>query len=425
MASFERDLSTKATEAEETRFISLLSLADDDPYRATSGDPAAAKGRSRARWGLAGAMLATVAAIGAVVVPSGGEDNQLDTSNGDAAVEAPATSAPTPLLDYSSDAETGPTATTGATTTSSISASQATAATTVADPSASSVLSGATGASTSSPSTTATTTKGGATTAKSAATTAKGGATTASTAKATSSTAKPTSSTAAPTSSTVPPATTGGGCWNLVVQDDFNGSSVDGSKWVEYNGDGNGGHGQRSSSALSVSGGVLTITASMQNGTLVSGGLGGRHNQTYGRYEARVRTDVDPSETMSGVLLTWPQSGDQYNDGENDYYETTQTPGDRHEFFSFIHKPGAPSSEQDYTVHSASASEWHTMVMEWRADKVVIYRDGQVIKTLDEDSANRIPDAAHFAAIQLDAWKDSIPNAVSMQVDYIKVYAAC
>ncbi len=210
-----------------------------------------------------------------------------------------------------------------------------------------------------------------------------------------------------------------------MVQDDFNGSSVDGSKWVEYNGDGNSGHGQRSSSALSVSGGVLTITASMQNGSLVSGGLGGRHNQTYGRYEARVRTDADPSETMSGLLLTWPQSGDQYNHGENDYYETLQTPGDRHEFYSFIHKPGAPSSEQDYTVHSASATEWHTMVMEWRADKIVIYRDGQVIKTVNEDGTNRIPDAAHFAAIQLDAWKDSLPNPVAMQVDYLKVYEAC
>ncbi len=417
MASFERDVSTKATEAEETGFISLLSLADDDPYRATSGDPATAKGRSRTRWGLAGAMLATVAAIGAVVVPSGGDDNQLDTSNGDAAVEAPATSAAAPLLDYNS--EDGPSTTAGATSTT-VSGSQAAGATTVpgtVDTSASSVLSGATGASTSSPS---------ATTAKGGTTTVKGGATTASTAKATtSSTAKPTSSTAAPTSSTTPPSSTGGGCWNLVVQDDFNGSSVDGSKWVEYNGDGNGGHGQRSSSALSVSGGVLTITASMQNGGLVSGGLGGRHNQTYGRYEARVRTDQDPSETMSGVLLTWPQSGDQYNDGENDYYETTQTPGDRHEFFSFIHKPGAPSSEQDYTVHSTSASEWHTMVMEWRADKIVIYRDGQVIKTLNEDGANRIPDVAHFAAIQFDAWKDSVPNPVSMQVDYIKVFEAC
>ncbi|MDH4078050.1 MAG: glycoside hydrolase family 16 protein, partial [Acidimicrobiia bacterium] len=275
MASFERDENTESTEAGETGFISLLSLADDDPYRATSGDPSMAKGRSRTRWGLAGAMLATVAAIGAVVVPSGGDDNQLDTTGSEAAVEAPATSAPTPLLGYNG---AGPTTTGAAGTTPTTAAvSQASAA----DTSASSVLSGATGPSTSSPSTVAAAT--GATTAKP----------TSSTAKPTSTTAKPTSSTDAPTSSTAPPASTGGGCWNLVVQDDFNGSSVDGSKWVEYNGDGNAGHGQRSSSALSVSGGVLTITASMQNGTLVSGGLGGRHSQTYGRYEARVRTDPD------------------------------------------------------------------------------------------------------------------------------------
>lgn len=409
MASFERDTSTKKTEAEETGFISLLSLADDDPYRATSGDPSAGAGRSRTRWGLAGAMLATVAAIGAVVVPSGGDDAQLDTTNSEAAVEAPATSATAPLLDQSG---AGP---------STI------APTTTADPSASSVLSGANGASTASPSTaspsTVAATGGPTTTVKATATTKAGAATTASTTKATSSTAKPTS-TAAPTSTT-PPSEPGSGCWNLVVQDDFNGSSVDGSTWVEYNGDGNGGHGLRSSSALSVSGGVLTITASMQDGTLVTGGLGSRHSQTYGRYEARVRTDVDPSETMSGLLLTWPQSGDQANDGENDFYQTGHTPGDRHEFYSVVHKPGAPASEQDTTVHAADASEWHTIVMEWRADKLVISRDGQVIKTLNEDGANRIPDTAHIAAIQLDAWKDSLPNPVTMQVDYIKVYQAC
>lgn len=420
MASFERDVSSNESEAKETRFISLLSLADDDPYRATSGDPGPVKGYSRTRWVLAGAMLATVAAIGAVVVPSGGDDSQLNTTDGESAADAPATSAPAPLLDYNG---AGPSTTVGSSTTAA--ADQAAAATTVAgtgaDTSASSVLSGATGASTVTPSASSPSTVAG--TSGSTATTAKG-TTTASTAKPTSSTtAKPTT-TAAPTS-TAPPSNPGSGCWNLVVQDDFNGSSVDGSKWVEYNGSGHGGHGQRSSSALSVSGGMLTITASMQNGTLVSGGLGGRHNQTYGRYEARVRTDADPSETMSGLLLTWPQSGDQYNDGENDYYETTYTPGDRHEFYSFIHKPGAPASEQDYTVHSASASEWHTMVMEWRADKIVIYRDGQVIKTLNEDGANRIPDVAHFAAIQLDAFKDSLPNPVSMQVDYIKVFEAC
>ena len=415
MASFERDVSSKETEAEETRFISLLSLADDDPYRATSGDPNPAKGYSRTRWALAGAMLAAVAAIGAVVVPSGGDDSQLNTTDGESAADAPATSSPDPLLEYNG---TGPSTTAASSTTAAL--SQATATTVPgADTSASSVLSGATGASTVAPSASTPSTVAG--TSGSTATTTT--ASTASTAKPTSSTAKPTT-TAAPTS-TAPPSNPGSGCWNLVVQDDFNGSSVDGSKWVVYNGDGHGGHGQRSSSALSVSGGLLTITASMQNGSLVSGGLGGRHNQTYGRYEARVRTDADPSETMSGLLLTWPQSGDQYNDGENDYYETTHTPGDRHEFYSFIHKPGAPASEQDYTVHSASASEWHTMVMEWRADKIVIYRDGQVIKTLNEDGANRIPDVAHFAAIQLDAFKDSLPNPVSMQVDYIKVYEAC
>jgi len=210
-----------------------------------------------------------------------------------------------------------------------------------------------------------------------------------------------------------------------VMQDDFNGSSLNTSIWSPYNSAGNAGYGLRRPSAISVGNGLLTITARMENGSLVSGGMSHKYSQAYGRYEFRVRTDVDPSESMSGIVMTWPQSNVHPRDGENNVYETLGSPGDRHEFYTFIHKPFGSTSDQDYTVHPVNASDWHTMAMEWRPGQMNIYRDGSLVKQINETSADLIPDVAHFATIQLDAWKHSLPNPVSMQVDYIKVYSAC
>ena len=83
-----------------------------------------------------------------------------------------------------------------------------------------------------------------------------------------------------------------------------------------------------------------------------------------------------PSEAMSGVVMTWPQSDVHPRDGENNIYETLATPGDRHEFYSFIHEPFGTVHDQDYTVHRVDASSWHTMAMEWTPDWIKLYRDG-------------------------------------------------
>jgi hypothetical protein len=50
-----------------------------------------------------------------------------------------------------------------------------------------------------------------------------------------------------------------------------------------------------------------------------------------------------------------------------------------------------------------------------------LYRDGALVKTRPETPADLVPDVDHFAAIQLDAWGDNLPAAVTMQVDHIKI----
>lgn len=205
--------------------------------------------------------------------------------------------------------------------------------------------------------------------------------------------------------------------WKLVFQDDFDGAAVDESAWGLYDSPGHAGNGLRRPEAISVKNGWLTITAQMSQGELVSGGMAMKQNFKYGRFEFRVRTDVDPSATMSGVVLTWPESGNWPSDGENDMYETGHD-STRKPFSTFIHY-GA-DNQQYYTKHDADGAEWHVMAMEWEADEIRIYRDGPQVWNLTDAVA--IPDVPHHMTIQLDAFGKSLPAPVQMHVDWVRIY---
>jgi beta-glucanase (GH16 family) len=202
--------------------------------------------------------------------------------------------------------------------------------------------------------------------------------------------------------------------------DDFDGRALNTANWSRYSGPGNGGNGLRRPEAISLDGkGNLVITAQMVNGQLVSGGMALGRNDTYGRYEVRVRTDPDPTGTTSGVVLTWPESGRWPQDGENDIYETGNSPGTRPSFGSFVHY-GA-DNRQHYFVHLADPAQWHTMAMDWDPNAIRIYRDGVLVWTLTDTAA--IPDVAHHLCIQLDAMvAGNLTTPVRMYVDYVRIY---
>lgn len=210
----------------------------------------------------------------------------------------------------------------------------------------------------------------------------------------------------------------------LVFQDDFNGTTLDTTKWNPYNGTGNAGYGTRSPGALSLDGnGSLVVTASMSGTEIVSGGMSARQSFTYGRYVVRVRTEADPTQVTSAVVLTWPQSNDSPPDGENDIYETGPTNG-RNPFFSYVHYggvSGGSTDEQYRTVQNADGSQWHTIVMDWSPSSLNLYRDGSLVSHLSDKAA--IPDAAHKLCIQLDARSDRpLTQPIRMYVDFVKVY---
>lgn len=215
-----------------------------------------------------------------------------------------------------------------------------------------------------------------------------------------------------------------------IFRDDFDGSEL-GNDWSVYNGSGNAGFGLRRPSAVTVADGRLIITADMQNDSLVSGGIALGLSQAYGKYVFRVRTDDDPTQAMSGEVLTWPTSGIHPRDGENNIYSTlVQTPS-RTPFYSFIHKPFGSASDQVYFEHNADGAQFQTMTMEWTPNRISITRQGpggnQDSETfvLQETAEDLIPDVAHHPAIQLDAWKHSVAGPIRLEVDWVEVHRYC
>ncbi len=205
--------------------------------------------------------------------------------------------------------------------------------------------------------------------------------------------------------------------WEKVFEDDFSGTGLNTTAWSAFNGPGHVGNGLRRPAQVKVENGNLVITAEMIDGVLNSGGIAHRAGYTYGRFEFRVRTDRDPSGATSGVVLTWPQAGGWPVNGENDIYETGSDP-DRTPFYSFIHF--GETNQQLFAQHFVDGSQWHDMAMEWDADAIKFYRDGELVYTTTDREA--VPDVAHRAGIQLDGMKQTMTGVVRMEVDHLRIY---
>ncbi|MEM7323781.1 MAG: glycoside hydrolase family 16 protein [Actinomycetota bacterium] len=225
-------------------------------------------------------------------------------------------------------------------------------------------------------------------------------------------------------------------CFEPLFRDDFSGDVLDGA-WTVYSGRGSHSiYGVRLPEAVSVEDGKLVITAANDgDGVAASGGLRLELPQTYGRYALRIRTDEDPANATSGVVLTWPVSERNGRDGQNLIYQTPADDGDRAPFYSVIHKPfvdeGVDLSRTAF-VHTGDASQWQELAMEWTPEYVEIswidpitgQRHG---KRLSETARDLITDAEHVLAIQLDLFKSALVagDEVRMEIDWVDVQAYC
>ena len=231
-------------------------------------------------------------------------------------------------------------------------------------------------------------------------------------------TAAPT--TAAPTTTPPPPATAAALFgWPLLSADEFDGSSVDTASWNVYHGHTTGDVGKQSPDAVTVSEGMLQITAHGKT----SGGLSWDTGQTYGRWE--IRAKAQPATGYGPVMLLWPESGKWPDDGEIDFME--QPKPQRAQNNVTVHY-GSDNS-QDATQQSGDFSQWHTYAVEWEPDHITGWIDGKQVFTTTKKA--EIPTGPMHLAIQedigpIDGWipapDKSTPATVKLDVDWVRIY---
>jgi Glycosyl hydrolases family 16 len=200
--------------------------------------------------------------------------------------------------------------------------------------------------------------------------------------------------------------------WKLVDRDEFDGTAL-GAKWGPYDGEGHGGDGRRSPDAISVRNGVLVIHGDA-NGT--TGGLAYREARRFGRWEMRARFPKgDPQ--YHPVLLLWPADDDWPQGGEIDVAETDSA-ADSVSFF--LHYGSA--NRQKSATRKVDLAQWHNYAVEWTADGVTGYLDGE--KWFTSTDPGTVPPGRMQPSIQLDWFPDGgAPKPTELLVDWIRAYA--
>jgi beta-glucanase (GH16 family) len=190
-----------------------------------------------------------------------------------------------------------------------------------------------------------------------------------------------------------------GGYWDCTFSDDFDGSSLDPSKWVAQRTDTSGYlNGPTacfvdSPNNVSVSNGTLKLTAREEAApfncagdfdTRYTSGMvstaQGRFGQTYGRYE--IRAKVPPAEVkgLQTSLWLWPVDSSKYGEypasGEIDIAEMFSQYPDR--AIPYVHYDAAAGSNVTNTACMVSRlSAFHAYTLEWTASGIRISYDGQ------------------------------------------------
>jgi licheninase len=228
-----------------------------------------------------------------------------------------------------------------------------------------------------------------------------------------------------PCPSTAPP--TGGGPgadisaatrlgWGRPVRvDEFDGTAL-GRAWNVYDGPGHAGNGRRTPKAVSVRGGILTITGDPKGNTA---GMEWGGGQRYGRWEGRVKAPAsDP--TYNALLLLWPDAENFPVGGEIDFMEMMDHT--RQETNVFLHY-GKKNRQVSGEVR-VDATQWHDWAVEWTPTHVATFLDGkQWWRTERKDI---LPPGPMHLCIQLDWFPGDRRGAVkrsTMQVAWVKQYA--
>ncbi|HEV2885798.1 MAG TPA: glycoside hydrolase family 16 protein [Jatrophihabitans sp.] len=250
--------------------------------------------------------------------------------------------------------------------------------------------------------------------------------------------------------------------WQLAWSDDFNGTSLDRSKWTAENhstfGDGNKELAclMSRSENVEISGGMLTLRAARENPPVICGDYDprfpkgrsytsamlsteGKASWHQGRFEMRAKLPLVAGRSKGLWPAFWMRPANGSGDGELDIMEAIGTgdasdpeAGTVHQTLWYDGKGTYPKQSHVAPVEGGPADGFHTYAAEWQLGVMRFYVDGKLSFERDKDSAPWIDKA--FAGqfyIRLNlAVGGTFPGSpdsdtglpADMVVDWVKVF---
>ena len=216
--------------------------------------------------------------------------------------------------------------------------------------------------------------------------------------------------------------------WREVFADDFNGDTLNRTKWRLYYGQPGGDPaGWFDPSHVKVSDGMLVISAyrgRADHGRWGTGGLSSRPGlaQTYGKYLIRFRFDVGVGISHALVLTaadgSWPPEIDFSEDNGSGRGNTLAT----------LHY-GSDDTRISHRT-AVDLTQWHTLGVEWTRGTLRYTLDGRIWLTT---RTSHVPSVPMALDIQTQAWPcvgtwgvcpdASTPAVVRLYVDWVVAYA--
>lgn len=182
--------------------------------------------------------------------------------------------------------------------------------------------------------------------------------------------------------------------------------------WTVYNGPGHNGNGFRTPLAVTVTDGVLAITADAHGN---SGGMAWYPGQRHGRWEVCVKS-LPSAETYHSVALLWPDAEDWPTGGEIDFMEITDPA--RQYVDGFLHY--GPDNDLEQGGIAIDAAQWHAWAVEWTPERLTFFVDGQ--PWWETTNAAHLPPRAMHLAIQLDNFGGDTSQGGQTLVDWARQY---
>ncbi|MEV0315496.1 glycoside hydrolase family 16 protein [Nonomuraea fuscirosea] len=207
--------------------------------------------------------------------------------------------------------------------------------------------------------------------------------------------------------------------------DEYNGTSVDLTKWGLFGADpgettgctpGYNGHGRRCASQTTESGGYLSVTGTASGKT---GGLYGRMRPfKYGRVEVRERAislSNNGGRPYGAVPLLWPENDADYTHAEIDFAER-QVGSPTVDLF--VHHDGT----QTHCPAAVNSMQFHNYAIDWQPNSVKWYIDGNLICRV-EASIDYFDTTNGGAQLDMVPPTGTVMRPARQDIDWIRMYA--